>query len=104
MLRRANTNKQLILKYAAGVRLTEPELSQFNGLKARLKYHRDLPDQLKDPNWVAKQLEERSRYPADEVWARVLEKIEEEIEIGKAPVAEELDEKLNKQISMRANP
>jgi transmembrane sensor len=77
MLRRANTNKQLILKYAAGEPLTEPELSQFNALKAGLKYHQDLPDQLKDPNWVAKQLEERSRYPADEVWARVLEKIEE---------------------------
>ena len=90
MSRRLNTYKQLILKYAAGEPLTEPELSQFNALKAGLKYHRDLPDQLKDPNWVAKQLEERSRYPAEEVWARVLEKIKiEEEKIEKVVVARE---------------
>lgn len=70
--------KRLLQKYLAGEPFTESEQSEFDTWRAGLKYHRDLPEQLKDPNWVSQQLEERRRYPEEEVWVAVLDKIEKD--------------------------
>jgi hypothetical protein len=73
-----NAIKSLLQKYIAGEPFTESEQSEFDDWKAGLKYYPDLADLLRDPNWVAKELTERSQFPEEEVWAMVLGRIAEE--------------------------
>jgi transmembrane sensor len=85
MSSRISANKSLLQKYLDGEPLTESEQSEFDAWKARLKHHPDLEEQLKDQARVEKELEEESRFPVQEVWAMVLERIEK----GEKPIGQE---------------
>ncbi|SRR6266566_3220667 len=72
------SNKNLLLKYAFGLALTETEQIELTELRGQLRYFPDLADQLRNPNWVAQQLGGERHYPKAEVWHGILERIEEE--------------------------
>ncbi len=69
------TDESLILKYAFKEELTAEESEQLKIWREKMKYYKNLPDQLADPIWVALQLKKRNQYPAGRVWEEIKRRV-----------------------------
>ncbi len=67
--------ESVILLYADGDDLTPSDSDRITEWKEQKKYHSDLPDQIKETDWLAGEMEERSHYPMEEVLSTITQRV-----------------------------